>query len=81
MVHSDGPQCADTTAVAGHESAAGQRFLIGDASLGSNPLAPANQSGAWRFYPQQSKKCPPMGGFCELVAGRRTPNLAISGSE
>jgi hypothetical protein len=37
MVHSDGPQCADTTAVAGQESAAGQRFLIGDASLRSNP--------------------------------------------
>src|ERR1700737_2321502 len=37
MVHSVGPQCADKTAVAGQESAAGQRFLIGDASLGSNP--------------------------------------------
>jgi hypothetical protein len=37
MVHSDGPQYADTTAVAGQESAAGQRFLIGDASLGWNP--------------------------------------------
>jgi hypothetical protein len=37
MVHGDGPQCADTTAVAGRESAAGQWFLIGDASLGWNP--------------------------------------------
>src|SRR6266508_1231902 len=37
MVHNDGPQCADTTAVAGKESAAGQRFLIGHASLGWNP--------------------------------------------
>src|ERR1700681_1915763 len=37
MVHRHGPQCADTTAVAGQESAAGQWFLIGDASLGWNP--------------------------------------------
>jgi hypothetical protein len=37
MVHSDGPQCADTTAAAEQESAAGQRFLIADASLGWNP--------------------------------------------
>jgi hypothetical protein len=37
MVHRYGPQCADTTAGAGQESAAGQRFLIGDASLGWNP--------------------------------------------
>jgi hypothetical protein len=47
MVHGDGPQCADTTAVAGHESAAGQWFLIGDASLGWNPTAahqPVNDS-------------------------------------
>ena len=33
----DGPQCADTTAVAAQESTAGQGFLIGDASLGWNP--------------------------------------------
>src|ERR1700681_3467279 len=37
MVHNDGPQCADTTAVAAREVTAGQRFLIGDASLGWNP--------------------------------------------
>jgi hypothetical protein len=37
MVHSDGPQCADTTAVTAQESTAGQWFLIGDASLGWNP--------------------------------------------
>ena len=37
MVHSNGPQCADTTTVAGQESAAGQRFLIDDVSLGWNP--------------------------------------------
>src|SRR5258708_4569796 len=37
MVHGDGPQCADTTAVAARESTAGQWFLIGDASLGWNP--------------------------------------------
>src|ERR1700704_4914427 len=37
MVHNDGPQCADTTAGAAREVTAGQRFLIGDASLGSNP--------------------------------------------
>src|ERR1700737_1546982 len=46
MVHSDGPQCADTTAVAGQESTAGQRFLIGDSSLGWNPSSPATVS-AW----------------------------------
>src|SRR5260221_3936872 len=37
MFHRYGPQCAGTTAVAGQESAAGQRFLIKDASLGCNP--------------------------------------------
>jgi hypothetical protein len=37
MVHDDGPQCADTTAVAAREVTVGQRFLIGDASLGWNP--------------------------------------------
>jgi hypothetical protein len=37
MVHNNGPQCADTTAVAAREGTAGQRFLIGDASLGWNP--------------------------------------------
>jgi hypothetical protein len=42
--------------------------------------APAKQSGARRSYAQQSKKCPPMAGFCELVARLRTPNLATSGS-
>src|ERR1700676_3867948 len=26
----------------------------------SNPLRSARQSGAWRFYPQKSQKCPPM---------------------
>jgi hypothetical protein len=41
MVHSDGPQCADTTVVAAREVTAGQRFLIGDASLGWNPVAGA----------------------------------------
>src|SRR5260221_1955065 len=41
MVHRYGPQCADTTAGAGQESAAGQWFLIGDASVGSNPSSPA----------------------------------------
>src|SRR5882757_4198794 len=39
MVHNDGPQCADTTAGAAREVTAGQRFLIGDASLGWNPAA------------------------------------------
>jgi hypothetical protein len=37
MVHKCGPQCADTTPVAAREVTAGQRFLIGDASLGCNP--------------------------------------------
>jgi hypothetical protein len=37
MVHNNGPQCADTTAVAAREVTAGQRFLISDASLGWNP--------------------------------------------
>ena len=37
MVHSDGPQCAGPTAAAAREVTAGQRFLIGDASLGWNP--------------------------------------------
>src|ERR1700737_3580553 len=41
MVHSDGPQCADTDRRGSTESAAGQRFLIGDASLGWNPSSPA----------------------------------------
>jgi hypothetical protein len=41
MVHNDGPQCADTTALAAREVTAGQRFLIGDASLGWNPSSPA----------------------------------------
>jgi hypothetical protein len=45
MVHSDGPQCADTTAVAGQESPAGQRFLIGDASLGWNPSSHTTTPG------------------------------------
>jgi hypothetical protein len=41
LVHSHGPQCADTTAAAGQESAAGQRFLIGDASRVRTPGPPA----------------------------------------
>ena len=44
LVHKHGPQCSDTTAAAGTESAAGQRFLIGDASLRWNPGPPANSS-------------------------------------
>src|ERR1039458_1137386 len=41
MVHRHGPHCADTTAAAGQESAAGQGFLIGDASLVRTPGSPA----------------------------------------
>src|SRR6266545_860826 len=37
MVHRDGPLFTDMTAVAGRESAAGQRFLISRSSLGWNP--------------------------------------------
>src|SRR5713101_5601611 len=37
MVHRDGPKWADTTAAANQETAAGQWFLIGEASLGWNP--------------------------------------------
>src|SRR5260370_29188561 len=37
MVHNDGPKAADRPAVAEQESAAGQWFLIGDPSVGSNP--------------------------------------------
>ena len=49
---------------------------------GSNPTAsPARQSGAWRYYPRQSKKCAPMAGFYELVGGFRAPVLATSGPE
>jgi hypothetical protein len=43
MVQCDGPQCADTTAVAARESTAGQWFLIGDASLGWNPAGPTKE--------------------------------------
>jgi hypothetical protein len=41
LVHKHGPQCADTTAAVRKENAAGQGFLIGDASLGWNPGPPA----------------------------------------
>jgi hypothetical protein len=37
MVHRDGPQWADTTAVAERESTAGQQFLSARSSLGWNP--------------------------------------------
>jgi hypothetical protein len=33
------------------------------------------------IYPRQSKKCPPMAGFYELVGGFRAPVLASSGPE
>jgi hypothetical protein len=46
MVHNDGPQFADTTAVAAREVTAGQRFLIGDASLGWNPSFDPHTGGA-----------------------------------
>jgi hypothetical protein len=46
MVHNDGPQCADTTAVAAREVIAGQRFLIGDASLAWNPSSHQRFQGA-----------------------------------
>ena len=42
---------------------------------GSNPPAPASQSGAQRFYPHKSEKCPPMAGFCELASGLQAPYL------
>jgi hypothetical protein len=42
MVHNDGPQCTDTIAVAAREVTAGKRFLICDASLGSNPSLEPN---------------------------------------
>jgi hypothetical protein len=48
MVHSDGPQFPDITAVVGQENAAGQRFLIGDASLGWNPSSTASKSILFR---------------------------------
>ena len=58
MVHRYGPSCTDGTAVVLRKSAAGQRFLIKDASLGWNPSSPArpknpvNRLAALGFYPQ-----------------------------
>ena len=47
----------------------------------SIPIAPANQSGAWRLYPQWSQQCPPMAGFCELAIRLRAPKLAAAGAK
>ena len=49
--------------------------------VSSNPLTPANQSGAWRFYPQQSQKCSPMAGSCtaERRAGIDFRRSLVSG--
>jgi hypothetical protein len=44
---------------------------------GSNPPAPAKQSGAQRKCPRYSQKGPPMAGFCELATSLQAPILGI----
>jgi hypothetical protein len=44
-------------------------------SQGSNPPAPARQSGNWRLYSQKWEKCPPMAAFSKLEPRLWTPNL------
>ena len=51
MVHSGGPWCADKAAVAAREVSAGQRFLIGDASLGWNPSVRLTVQNKRREFP------------------------------
>jgi len=49
--------------------------------VSSNPLTPANQSVAWRFYPPRCQKCPQVAGFYDSTDGLQVPSLATSGSD
>src|SRR3984957_19427980 len=48
---------------------------------GSNPPAPARQSGIRRLCPLQCHKGPPIAGFCELAISLRAPELGSPGAK